>query len=519
MEAREIADDKPFHHSREVFENVLAKLGSGEVRELDHAQVERLLEVEGRELLRQLFQDHVDLRGDGATAANVVGSDGVERTHQRRRSRTLRTVFGPVTVTRACYSARGHDSRSPLDAQLNVPMESYSLGVRRYVATEAAKVSFDDVVETLASRTGTPIQKRQAEQLARLAAVDFDDFYEQRRPAANTPTSDVLVLTTDAKGIVMRTQDLRQGARKAAAKFQPKLSKRRCKGEKAGRKRMAQVAAVYTVDRFVRSPADIVSELRASEDAPPAKVRPKPENKRVWASIVHEPENVIVQLFDEAARRDPTRDKDWVALVDGNEIQLDTILACTPNARTRVTIIIDVIHVLEYLWGAAHAIFGEGKPETEAWVTKRLVYLLDGVDPHTVAAGIRRSATKHGVSKSERKQVEDCARYLCKYADYLRYDEYIAAGYPIATGVIEGACRHLVKDRMDITGARWSLDGAEAVLRLRALRASGDFDAYWTFHEQREFERNHVARYANGDVPKPANTSASRPGQHPRAVS
>ena len=132
---------------------------------------------------------------------------------------------------------------------------------------------------------------------------------------------------------------------------------------------------------------------------------------------------------------------------------------------------------------------------------------------------LRRSATKHGTTGQQRKAVEKCAGYLCKYADHLRYAEYIEAGFPIGTGVVEGACRHLVKDRMDITGARWSLDGAEAVLRLRALRASGDFDEYWAFHVRRELERNHLDRYAVGRLPEVENTTRRGPGPPLRLVS
>lgn len=521
MEARAIAQDNPFYKSREAFEKMVHKLSSNEVQLYDHAQVERLVEESGREVLRRLMQDHLDARGDGSASEAVEGDDGVERTHRRVRSRPLRTLFGLVTLTRQCYGARGRHSRAPADAHLNMPSGTYSLGVRRRVAAEAGKVSFDAVVSSLAATTGAPVPKRQAEELAQRAATDFEAFYEQRKPASTTSSSGVLVLTTDAKGVVMRTQDLREATRKAAEKSRPKLDKRRTKGEKAGRKRMAQVAAVYTVEPFFRTTDDVVGELRTCkvDDEPTAKKRPKPERKRVWASITQSPEEVILQAFDEAALRDPTREKDWVALVDGNETQLEAIMACVPSSKTTVTVIVDLIHVLEYLWMAGHAIHGEGKPQTQEWVTKRLRYLLDGVDAHTVAAGIRRSATKLDVDGSRRKRVETCARYLCKYADHLRYADYLAAGYPIATGVIEGACRHLVKDRMDITGARWSLEGAEAVLRLRALQASGDFDAYWEFHERRELERNHLSRYANRHLPELAAAANSGPTPHLRLAS
>ena len=122
-------------------------------------------------------------------------------------------------------------------------------------------------------------------------------------------------------------------------------------------------------------------------------------------------------------------------------------------------------------------------------------------DAGQVIASIRRTATCRGLSTAARKPADTCANYLEHQKAYVHYDTYLAAGFPIATGVIEGACRYLVRDRMEITGARWSLAGAEAILRLRSLRASGDWEAYWQHHEQREQQRIHEARYADGKIP------------------
>ena len=261
---------------------------------------------------------------------------------------------------------------------------------------------------------------------------------------------------------------------------------------------MAQVAAVYTVAPFHRTPEDIVSELDRTDETP--KPRPRPELKRVWASLKKEQAEVILEAFEEAARRDPERKKTWVALSDGDPDQLWLIEKLAAEYGVDITIILDVIHVLEYLWKAAMAFNAESSPEAEAWVNERFLQILRG-KASDVAAGIRRSATRRRLRGPKRKAADKCANYLLNYAPYLHYDEYLAKGLPIATGVIEGACRHLIKDRLDITGARWGLDGAEAVLRLRALRSSGDFDEYWAFHERQELARNHAQHYANGDIP------------------
>ena len=152
--------------------------------------------------------------------------------------------------------------------------------------------------------------------------------------------------------------------------------------------------------------------------------------------------------------------------------------------------------------------------------TLRLAWLLEILRGNAayVAGGMRRSATRRGLALAERKPVDTCAHYLLTYTPYLKYNRYLAQGLPIATGVIEGACRHLVKDRMELTGARWSLTGAEAVLRLRALRSSHDFDEYWIFHEAKEYERNHRSLYADGIVPPTFKPQPTRNRNHLKAI-
>jgi hypothetical protein len=220
----------------------------------------------------------------------------------------------------------------------------------------------------------------------------------------------------------------------------------------------------------------------------------------VWASVAKTPAAVIDEAFAEALRRDPRQSKRWVAVVDGNKTQIRLLRENAKRRGIELTIILDVIHVTEYMWRAARAFYAETDPAGEAWVDERFLRILEGKSSN-VAAGMRRSATKRQLDAEKRRPVDKCADYLLKYGALLHYDEYLAAGLPIASGVIEGACRHLVKDRMDITGARWTVEGAEAVLRLRALRASGDFDAYWAFHEDRERASNHEIRYGGHEPP------------------
>lgn len=515
MQAQAIAVEKPFEAAEQKFENLKGRLASAETLAMTHSDLERLLELEGRELLRLLYQAHLDVRGPGDVGQSVVGADGVERTHKRLRGCKLVTLFGTVEVDRIGYGARGADSLHPLDATLNLPHERYSLTLRRRGCEAAAKGSFEQAAQMLTRASGAPVPKRQTEQLAKRGAQDFDAFYETRQNDAHCDpdSGSVLVLSADGKGVVMRLEDLREPTKRAAKQRQHKLSKRLSKGEKRNCKRMSEVAAVYTVAPFVRTAEDIVRELAPVRDT--AVARPRPEHKRVWASLEKSPEQVLDEAMQEAKSRDPNGDKTWVALVDGNEMQVRVLRELSDKYGVKLTIVIDIIHVLEYLWKASYAFNAEASEQAQQWVTERLFELLHGNSSH-VAAGIRRSATLRALTGSARAAADDCADYLLKYGWGLRYDQYLAQGLPISTGVIEGACRHLVKDRMDITGARWSLAGAEAVLKLRSLYASGDFEEYWRFHELREHERNHQARYA-GPIPAvPA--PARRPPSHLRVV-
>jgi len=491
--------DAPFAAARAQFGALEAFLGSPEACRMTHSDLERELEQRGRELLRQLLQAHLEVRGPGEAAGPVTGADGVVRDQARRHTRGLETVFGEVQVERVGYATEGAASLHPLDAELNLPPELYSLEVRRRGAEEAAKSSFEEVVHLLKTTTAAQVGKRQVEELVGRAAQDFEAFYqaqdEVRPPEATGP---ILVISADGKGVVMRREDLREATRKEAARTRHKLRHRLSRGEKRHAKRMATVAAVYTIAPYVRTPEAVLGCLAPQHGREPPN-RPRPERKRVWASLEQEPDAVLREAFREARRRDPDGQKRWVALVDGNAPQLDILKRLFRREGYRPWIVLDFLHVAERVWKAGRAFHAEDSPDLEAWVTARLLGILRGRASH-VAAGMRRSATRQGLPAEARAGVDACANYLLKYAPYLRYDRYLAEGLPIGTGVIEGACRHLVKDRMDRTGARWSLPGAEAVLRLRALRSSGDFAAYWRFHEQQEYRRHHAAQYADGQV-------------------
>lgn len=508
--------ERSYEMSRTEFENIIDFLESEDVTAMSQSELERAIQEKSFELMRQLLQEHIRNRGPGTCGEPVVGADGFKRSRLQYHERQIETIFGTITANRAGYGQEGCESLHPLDADLNLPMERYSLEIRRRVAEEAARSSFDETVETIRKTTAGHVPKRQVEELVIRAACDFDDFYRQRHEEAVTAlnTGSILAMSVDGKGIVMRPEDLREQTRKAAENRTHKMDKRLSAGEKKNAKRMATVAAVYTTSPFVRRPEEIIGGGFSGSQ------RPDPEHKRVWASIEKTPEQVIAEMFEEAGFRDPGYEKTWVALVDGNKTQIRILRRMAKEKGIGLAIVVDIMHVIEYLWDAGRVFHPQGGQELEDWVSHRLGEILKGKAGY-VAGGMRRSATKRHLEPETRKPVDKCAGYLTNHLPYLHYDRYLSQGLPIATGVIEGACRHLVKDRMEISGARWSLKGADAILSLRALRSSRDFEEYWLFHEAREYERTHQSRYAEGIVPntiKPPAPYSKKKRAHLRRV-
>jgi hypothetical protein len=345
---------------------------------------------------------------------------------------------------------------------------------------------------------GIAVAKRQAEQAIVAIAQDYDDFYAWgRSPADETDVADetLLAMSLDSKGVRVIFEGLRPDTQREAAQAaaRPKGDPMAQRKERTHDRRMAVVAAVWDQTPTVRSAEVMLDGLlpKPQRKFPPeARALPKPQNKRVWTRLEEGMSAMVKQVFDEAERRDPLHQRRWVVLIDGAVDQREAVEAEARRRGVRVTIVTDLIHVIHYLWGAGKALSGGEEAATEEWVREAIKKLLTR-DVYGVVSGMRQSATKRDLRGSQREAVEKCAKYLEQRGGTLRYVGALARGMPIATGVIEGACRSLVQDRMGITGARWSVATAEAVLRVRALVASGHWEQYLNFHHQQEHTRNH----------------------------
>lgn len=477
----------------ERFAALMGWVGGQDSADLSHARVEDEITKQIRAVAKLAYQGHLDLRAEHEQRLpEAIDADGVARTRaEYGRQRLLTTVFGEVTVERIAYREQGHPDLHPADAHLNLPVGRHSHGLGRLAAIEATRGSFAQAGDAIVRATGQRVGKRQIEALTVQAAVDIDAFYQARRPDPADPRL-ALGMSADGKGIVMRPEALREATAKTAGK-QPADGLSASK--KTGRKRMAEVVSVFDVDPAPRTIDDILP-------APATKPHPGPAISGKWlaASVEHPTAHMITRMLGEAQRRDPNHHRVWFCIVDGNTHQIDRINAESQTRGVQVTILIDIIHVLGYLWDAAWCLYPRGDPGAQIWVNYQARGILDGRVEETIADLTGLATT---VEAGQRAGLDKAITYLSNHARYLDYPSALSSGWPVASGLIEGACRWLVADRLDITGARWGLAGAEAVLKLRALISNGDFDDYWTWHLDQEQQRIHRSRYANNLIPAP----------------
>lgn len=484
---------------RALFDALITRLSDSRMAEEPEHAVEQFIAGTGREVLRQALQDHLDARAaEEQRLPEVTGADQVPRRRaEPGHTRLLSTTLGQVEVTRIAYRKPGVSNLHPADARLALPEGRYSFPLQEAVihetVTGALRQARDGLDRILGARVGT----RQLMQITTGAAQDVRDFYPQHsvpapaaRPSGEAGPRDLLVLSIDATGINMIDSGLRETPPGRDHGPQPPSAQLSCR-ERTGRTRMAVVTAVYDAAPAVRGPADIMP-TGAIERAG-RRPGPKAVNREVDASIIDSTAPMTTRLFDRAQQRDPQHLRRWIVLVDGNNHQIDRINAEAHAHGVRINLILDFVHVLEYLWKAAEDLHPT-QPGRAAFIARTARDLLEH-HPARVIADLTSQHEALAQAGTPASGLKRCIDYLTAKQPYLIYRIALAMGWPIATGVIEGTCRYLVKDRLAITGARWSLPGAEAVLLLRAVITNGDFPTYWKFHLEKEHQRTHTSRY------------------------
>jgi hypothetical protein len=432
-----------------------------------------------------LFGSFLKLTGPGDLGESLPLPDGsqvhrLDEPHTRR----LLTVFGPFTLSRHVYARREGQKVevAPTDQRLQLPEAELSYLLQEWDQLFGVEHAFGKVRDSIATILRLKQSVDTLEHNNRQMAEAAPAFRAAQPPADPAGEGELLVVSEDNKGVPM----VRPVQEKPAGAH-------RKKGEKANKKQMACIGCVYSVDRHERTPEELVAVLFRDPQRP-GRPQPPARQKRYWAELSRDRDGVAVrgqdlvfgQLRDEVARR-RRQGQVLLHLCDGQESLETDRQAYLPRDAHTVDVL-DLMHVIPRLWEAAHLFHKEGTEPASAFVRARLLRVLRG-NAGAVIKGLRQMGRTGGLKGAKKQRLKKVCAYLAKNKHRMRYDEYLRAGYPVATGVIEGACRHVIKDRMERAGMRWKVPGAQAMLHLRSIHANGDWEAFQQFRIEAETKR------------------------------
>jgi len=445
---------------------------------------QRLLAL-GRQTLDQFFR----AQGTGDVGETFTMPDGRELMRlENQHPRFYQSIFGEFQLERTVYGSReGQKIEAvPLDARLQLPESVYSYVLQDWSQALGVEHAFARGAETLQRILCLIVPVDSMERMNRQMAESVTDFRESMPAPTAQDEGKILVVTADNKGVPMRrpAKELPAGCR-------------RKKGEKANKKQMAAVGCVYSVDPKYRAAEAVVSALfreKTAKNKYETSTEPVAQQKRIWSCLSRDKsdgtwqdgeETVFAWMVREVQTRRRPRQK-LVCLMDGQRSLW--IMGRNAFSGEKLVEILDLLHVTPRLWEAAYLFHPEGSDEAAAFVRKRLLRVLRG-KAGAVIGGLRQMASKRRLRSAKLRKLETLCKYLQKNLSRMRYDKYLAAGYPIASGVIEGACRYVVKDRMERAGMRWTVPGAQSMLDLRTTYVNGQWDKFHNYRITREKQK------------------------------
>lgn len=443
----------------------------------------RVLEL-GHQALGLLFT----LVGSGDVGEVVVLPSGQEvRRLESPHRRVYQSVFGRFEVERVVYGTRAGQKIEyvPVDTQLQLPESDFSYVLQDWAQSLAVEHAYRRVPETLGRILEVYPSVDSLERMNLKIAESVRPFRDSRPAPEPEDEGALCVVSADGKGIPIRRP----------ASEAPIHAHDREQAPKTNRKKMAVVGTVYTLDPFVRSPEEVAASLfRDPDDDPLLAERPLPQHKRLWASLPPDQDGAVVSateetfewLAQEVTRRNPEAHKPTVWLMDGQKSLWEAAERDLPRDNT--VDILDLLHATPRIWAAAHLFYPRDSDQALDFVYDRVLRVLQG-DVRAVVSGLRQMGTKRKLRGKKRAKLAKLCGYLQNNAHRMRYDEYLALGYPIASGVIEGACRHFVKDRMERSGMRWTIESAQAMLDVRSIYLNGDWDIFMTYRIEQETQR------------------------------
>ena len=476
---------EPLDHTLNDLKNYVKKAAEQGLaaHEVEADMWRRVLRL-GHQALDLLFH----LVGSGEVGETTTLPDGHEvRRLEGLHPRTYPSVFGSFEGARTVYGSREGQKLEyvPFDTELQRPESEFSYLLQDWAQGLAVEQAYRRVPETLGRilEVKPPVDSLKRMNLKMAQSVRG---FRESRPAPEPEAEGALcVVSADGKGIPIRR----------STSEVPIEAHDRDQKPKTNRKKMAVVGTVYTIDPFVRTPEEVAASLfRDPNDATPCAKRPEPQHKRLWASLPQDQDGDLISATDETfgwlaqevARRHPDSHTPTLLLMDGQKSLWEAGQRDLPPDD--LIDILDLLHATPRIWEAARLFYVRDSEPAWEFVYDRVLRLLRG-EVRSVMAGLRQMGTKRQLRGKKRDKLAKLCGYLQNNAHRMRYDEYLAAGYPIASGVIEGACRHVVKDRMERSGMRWTLESAQAMLDVRSTYVNGDWDTFMKYRIEKETQR------------------------------
>lgn len=429
-----------------------------------------------RQLLRLgllLLKAYFQMRCQSYAHKPIVEAEGIQIPYLGDRERTYYSIFGKLKIARPYFYNRQVGGRSPLDEALSLGKDSYSDLLREMHEQLSVYIPYEKAIDIMSRFFGMDLSKRVAQNMVIEDADVVTAFYEQKKQPLPEKEAEILVLQADGKGVplVLPTD--------SANKV------RLGKGEKRSRKKEAVVTSVYTIATRPRKAEDVINSLFRSSIpvSEPVKRTKRPQNKQVWATLQGK-DIALDRLREQVDKREGHHIEHRVALCDGDEALQSRIA----ERFDPFTLILDFIHAQEYLWKVANSLLGDTHPQRDTWMRKQTLLMLSS-KTEVIVAAFRQQVQTDDLHAKQAETLTKTANYFERNSPYMDYATYLEKGWPIASGVIEGACRHLVKDRMELSGMRWQLDSAETLLNLRAVAENGDWDAYHVFRRRKRHQR------------------------------
>jgi hypothetical protein len=468
--------DQIVHDIRAYFESILTNMTGTAAQTMTADAIERSLWRHMLELGRQLLYLFLVWRAHTSPQQFCHTPAGESLPLHAQRRRSYRSIFGAISFWRPYFYRKGHGGALPLDDALHLPHTSWSDLLREQVEALVVSLPYRKAADILQRFVQLKLSTHTIADLVAEDARLVASFYDGQPPAKDPPAATLLVAQADGKGVPMRRA---AGSKKV----------RRSKGDKAQGKKEAVVTSLYTIAPRIRTPQQVVASLFQRQQ-PPAqsgpldqRTRVRPQHKQVWVTLSGK-DAALKHLAEQINKRAGPQIQHHVALTDGSEPLQQRMLRYCPTC----TLVLDLIHALEYLWKAANALLGETHAQRSSWVAERTLRLLSG-QASAVISELEQIAQAPGCKAGQRRVLEQVAGYLQRNLPYMHYDCYLALGWPIATGVVEGACRHVVKDRCELSGMRWSQAGAQALLQLRCVYENGDWEAFHAFRRRQRAQQ------------------------------